>query len=84
MAHDPALEFAAGLASLGMDPKEAADYARNSTRASLIVGESQWDFDALLLLIDAELEGVDIQNTDRRGKLLHAARVNIRNWRARP
>jgi hypothetical protein len=41
-----------------------------------------YDFDSLLLLIDSELEGVEPTYADRRGKLLHAARVNIRNFLA--
>lgn len=37
-----------------------------------------FDLDSLLELIDAELLGVDVQYTDRRGRLLHAARINVR------
>lgn len=38
MTHDPEAELAAGLAALGMDPKDAAEYAANSTRRSLRAG----------------------------------------------
>ena len=54
----------------------------DTTPPAFSSGEEAWDFDSLLLLIDTELEGSSIENTDRRGKLLHAARVNIRNWLA--
>jgi hypothetical protein len=37
-----------------------------------------FDLDSLLELIDAELLGVDVQYTDRRGRLLHATRINLR------
>lgn len=58
------------LGAMGFEITSASSSGRN------------WDFDSLLLLIDTELEGADLQNTTRVRKLLHAARVNIRNFLA--